>query len=145
MEIAVIVALVIVAIVLFARGRARSTDVALIPAAPPTAAAPVSDDLAEAVRVLVTQNKKIEAVKLVRERSGLGLKEAKDWVDALETGQPIALAAVPTAAPAPLDTLELESAARVLVSQGKKIQAVKLVRDHTGLGLKEAKDWVERL
>jgi ribosomal protein L7/L12 len=28
---------------------------------------------------------------------------------------------------------------------GNKIEAIKLVREHTGLGLKEAKDLVERL
>jgi large subunit ribosomal protein L7/L12 len=29
--------------------------------------------------------------------------------------------------------------------QGKKIQAIKLLRDQTGLGLREAKDIVDRL
>lgn len=32
-----------------------------------------------------------------------------------------------------------------LLSAGKKIEAIKLVRERTGLGLKEAKDAVERL
>lgn len=36
------------------------------------------------VRALVQQRRKIEAIKLVRERTGIGLKEAKDCVEALE-------------------------------------------------------------
>lgn len=35
--------------------------------------------------------------------------------------------------------------ARLLVADGKKIQAIKEVREATGLGLKEAKDAVEQL
>jgi len=39
-------------------------------------------DLAE-VAVLVRQNRKIEAIKLYRELTGVGLKEAKEFVDRL--------------------------------------------------------------
>jgi ribosomal protein L7/L12 len=34
---------------------------------------------------------------------------------------------------------------RHLARQGKKIQAIKVYREHTGVGLKEAKDAVEQL
>ena len=40
---------------------------------------------------------------------------------------------------------ELEQAARALVGRGRKIEAVKLVRERTGCGLKDAKDYVESL
>ncbi|HEY7355295.1 MAG TPA: 50S ribosomal protein L7/L12 [Ktedonobacterales bacterium] len=33
---------------------------------------------------LIMQGKKIEAIKIYRQQTGLGLKEAKDYVDALE-------------------------------------------------------------
>ncbi|MDR6834136.1 MULTISPECIES: ribosomal protein L7/L12 [unclassified Sphingopyxis] len=36
------------------------------------------------IRALIRQNQKIEAIKRVRERTGLGLAEAKDAVEALE-------------------------------------------------------------
>jgi Ribosomal protein L7/L12 C-terminal domain len=36
------------------------------------------------VRALIRERRKIAAIKLVREHTGLGLKEAKDQVDALE-------------------------------------------------------------
>jgi large subunit ribosomal protein L7/L12 len=39
----------------------------------------------------------------------------------------------------------LEDEVRALMRRGLKIQAIKLVRERTGLGLKEAKDLVERL
>jgi large subunit ribosomal protein L7/L12 len=34
---------------------------------------------------------------------------------------------------------------RALVTAGKKLEAIKLLREQTGIGLKEAKDAVERL
>ena len=36
------------------------------------------------IRDLIRQHRKIDAIKLVRERTGLGLAEAKDAVDAVE-------------------------------------------------------------
>ena len=38
----------------------------------------------EEVRELIRQNRKIEAIKRVRDRTGLGLAEAKDAVEAVE-------------------------------------------------------------
>jgi len=40
---------------------------------------------------------------------------------------------------------EVEAAARKLHSSGQTIHAIKLVREASGMGLKEAKDWVETL
>ena len=48
------------------------------------------------VRGLLAQSRKIEAIKLVRQQTGAGLKDAKDFVEAIERGQspPIPQAAV---------------------------------------------------
>lgn len=48
------------------------------------------------VRGLVAQGQKIAAIKRVREQTGAGLKDAKDFVEAIEGGQnpPIPLPAV---------------------------------------------------
>jgi hypothetical protein len=46
------------------------------------------EELISQVRSLIAQNKKIEAIKLVREQTNLGLKEAKDIVDGLKVQQP---------------------------------------------------------
>jgi ribosomal protein L7/L12 len=43
----------------------------------------------------------------------------------------------------PVDALELE--VRALMNARQSIAALKLVRSRTGMGLKEAKDWMERL
>jgi len=43
----------------------------------------VDGEIAEAARALLLGGRKIEAVKLVKERTGFGLKEAKDYVESL--------------------------------------------------------------
>ncbi len=40
---------------------------------------------------------------------------------------------------------QVEQEARRLVDQGRKLEAIRLVRGGTGMGLKEAKELVERL
>jgi large subunit ribosomal protein L7/L12 len=53
----------------------------------------------------------------------------------------------PVLGPAPVATLspEVEREVRALLAAGRKIQAIKLARDATHLGLKETKDLVEAL
>lgn len=46
---------------------------------------------------------------------------------------------------APLMDRELESQVVLLLSQHSKIEAIKLYREHTGVGLREAKDAVEAI
>jgi ribosomal protein L7/L12 len=109
---------------------------------------PVSPDLTGDVeadaRALLRARSKIEAIKRVRELTDLGLKEAKDYVDALERGEsPAAPATTPLAEPLALE--EMEYAARELKRAGNAITAIKLVREQTGWGLKEAKDYVDGL
>jgi hypothetical protein len=43
--------------------------------------------VADQARALIARGAKIEAIKTVRETTGLGLKEAKDLVEAIEAGQ----------------------------------------------------------
>lgn len=50
-------------------------------AAPAAAAAPVEEKTAFDVVLLAAGDKKIQVIKVVRELTGLGLKEAKDLVD----------------------------------------------------------------
>ncbi|WP_209977611.1 ribosomal protein L7/L12 [Paenibacillus eucommiae] len=44
-------------------------------------------NLDERLRLLLVSGKRIQAIKEFREASGLGLKEAKEYVDSLEQGQ----------------------------------------------------------
>jgi ribosomal protein L7/L12 len=99
----------------------------------------VDDALRREILELVRAERAIEAIKLCRERTGLGLKEAKDLVDAVAAGRDVALPA--PASPAPAGDRDLVE----LLKAGRKIDAIKLHRERTGLGLKEAKDAVEAL
>lgn len=80
----------------------------------------------------------IEAIKLLRSATGLGLKEAKDLLDAYQQGAPLSdqLASAIDQLPASVMTA---------LQSGNKIDAIKLLREQTGLGLKEAKDAVEAM
>jgi ribosomal protein L7/L12 len=110
---------------------------ALKPAVNADAATP---DLAE-VSALLAGGNKIAAIKRLRELTGLGLKDAKDYVEAM----PLTDATPPPRAPAaPAAAADL-SEVYVLAQQGHKIQAIKRYRELTGVGLKEAKDFVDRL
>lgn len=46
-----------------------------------------SGDWQQDVRTLLAQGQKIEAIKLVRRQTNCGLKDAKDYVEALAAGQ----------------------------------------------------------
>ncbi len=88
---------------------------------------------------LIKKRRKIEAIKVYREHTGCGLKEAKDAIDALERGQPAPSVQQQSARLAPPDAGQLER----LVQSGNKIEATKLYREQTGVSLREAKDAVD--
>jgi ribosomal protein L7/L12 len=144
----IIAALVIVLSVVLARLLSGSRDTKKILGAPPpdkpAGVTESPDTLERQVASLLAQGGKMEAIKLVREKRRLGLTEAKAAVEAI--GKEAAI--VP---PAPglqatiRRALEMSDEVQHLVSQGQKIEAIKLIRERTGLGLKEAKDLVDRL
>ncbi|MBI1891014.1 MAG: ribosomal protein L7/L12 [Burkholderiales bacterium] len=84
----------------------------------------------------IQRNNLIEAIKLLRKSTGLGLKEAKDLIDAHQQGKPLPNANVRTAGGLPANVMEA-------LQRGDKIGAIKLLRQQTGLELKDAKDAVE--
>lgn len=80
----------------------------------------------------------MEALKLLRS-SGMGLKQAKDALEAHARGK--AAPEAPTFSAGfggtlPPDVLEA-------LEMGRKIEAVRLMREQTGLGLKESKEAVD--
>lgn len=91
----------------------------------------------ERVVDLIRDGRKIEAVKLVREETGVSLKDALEAVELIERGESPAVAADEGGDPMP----EVEA----LALQGRKIEAIALLRQRSGLGLKEAKDVVDAL
>ena len=94
-------------------------------------------DAEEEIRLLVENGRKIEAVKRVRQLSSTGLKEAKDYVDQLgQVSVQLSFEEV---------IRDYEGELRDMLRNKRKIQAIKRVRQLTGTGLKEAKDFVENI
>ena len=79
----------------------------------------------------------VEAIKLLRESTGLGLKEAKDIIDRHLRGDPVSVAAAASADPLPLPVVEA-------LQRGNRIEAIKLLRESTGMDLRDAHDAVEK-
>ncbi len=95
------------------------------------------------VRLLLQRGQKVEAIKLLVATRSLGLKEAKDAVDALElTG-----VLPPLGADVALRVLTPEAVAEItsLAVAGRQIDAIRLYRERTGADLKESKEAVEAL
>jgi len=87
--------------------------------------------------------------KLVEELSALTVLEAAQLSKLLEekwgvsAAAPVAVAAAPGAAAAPAAEAKDEFTVVLAAAGDKKINVIKVVREITGLGLKEAKDLVE--
>jgi ribosomal protein L7/L12 len=118
---------------------------------PGRAAAPSADSgmLTDQIKALLAQGNKIEAIKLARAKTGFPLEAAKDMVETIEKSGGTA---TPAAAPQAVNPMELIRNASglsrevlQLVKEGRKIDAIQLIRAKTGLGLKEAKEIVDRL
>ena len=106
--------------------------------------------LTDQIKALLAQGNKIEAIKLARAKTGFPLEAAKDMVETIARagGAP----AAPASAPQSINPMELIRNASglsrevlQLVKEGKKIDAIQLIRAKTGLGLKEAKEIVDRI
>lgn len=121
---------------------------------PASASGLTPDTIAEIDR-LVGAGQKIHAIKLYRDRTGVGLKEAKDRVEhwsASTTAPHLAAVSNATAVhsaitPSALtpSTVRASLPASVaseidaLIARDSRIGAIKLLREQTGLGLKESK------
>jgi large subunit ribosomal protein L7/L12 len=89
--------------------------------------------------------------KLVEELSTLTVLEAADLVKKLEekwgvsAAAPIAMAATPAASAAAAEPVEEKTEFNVVIKDAgaKKIEVIKVIRQLTNLGLKEAKDVAE--
>lgn len=97
-----------------------------------------ADTLPANVQAAIQQGRTVEAIKLLRESSGLGLKEAKEIIDDYSSGNAVSITS-PDAALSP------PAAMTDALQRGNKIEAIRLLREQTGLGLKEAKEAVEAM
>jgi ribosomal protein L7/L12 len=94
-------------------------------------------DLPPEAKTALAAGNKIEAIKLVREATGLGLAEAKDLVERAERG------ADPRAKIVGLRDGKLPLEATVALQNGNKIEAIRIVRHAANLDLKDSKDAVD--
>lgn len=96
-----------------------------------------SAEIEQTVRELMIQGKKIAAIKYIRSQKGLGLRDAKNYVESLDDQlhQSVRQA----------EPVELRNVVKELLRQNKSILAIKHVRLKTGLGLKEAKEYVDKI
>ena len=100
---------------------------------------------------LVRDGQKIEAIKLFRQMTGAGLKESKDAIEKLESGQTLEVANYAivlepkNVPPADIDRATQIQQIGALIKRGQKIEAIKLYRRIFGAGLKEAKDAIDKL
>jgi len=146
--------LVLVALIAAMRVRALNRPQAPAPMAPGAVTNVPEDRLVE-VQALLRTGKKITAIKRLREMTpGLGLADAKNMVEAMEAGVPARelrprdpLAAAPGGAAARVRALPPATAeeARRLVGQRKLVHAIKVIREGTGMNLREAKETAEAL
>lgn len=121
----------------------------------PASVSGLTPDVVAEIDRLVAAGQKIHAIKLYRDRTGVGLKEAKDRVEhwsASTTAPHLAAVSNATAAyssitPTALtpSTVRASLPASVaseidgLIARDSQIGAIKLLRQQTGLGLKESK------
>jgi ribosomal protein L7/L12 len=80
-------------------------------------------------------NDKIAAIKRLREETGMGLAEAKHALESQLDGD--------DGLEPPREGEALRTAIEAAIARGDKIVAIKLLKDATGIGLKEAKDRIE--
>ena len=94
-----------------------------------------SHPLPEDVLAEIRRGNTLEAIKRLRRQTGASLKEAKQAVDGhvhmTSTSMPLG------------DLQSLPALVRAAIDMGRKIDAIRLMRDQTGLGLKDAKAAVE--
>ena len=152
--VAVLAAILLLVLLLRGRSRAKVIDspTQAMPAAPvaePSPAASMTMAAADSVvRAMVARGEKIEAIKMVREMTGLGLKEAKDYVEALPNApsmMTVARQMVMASSAMAGGSASVRTEAATLVARGQALEAIKLVHERTGMGLKEAKDYVDGL
>ena len=92
-------------------------------------------DAPQKIAELIRQGRKIEAIKLLRETTGVSLKQAKEEIDRIEESFGI----TPPRASIQENSINLSPEVLALIEQGNKAEATKLLSNEAGLDLKQAK------
>jgi len=98
-------------------------------------------DQVQEIHDLIHQKQIIHAIKLYREATGVGLAEAKEAIEEMAGDE----FSKPAFGVRDYDNPILESRIKSLLARRRKVDAVKIYREEYGVGLKEAKDAVDRI
>jgi len=101
----------------------------------------LTPDQVQQIHEFIHNQQLIFAIKVYREATGVGLAEAKEAVEAMARGEAIK----PPPGTLDYDNPILEARIKSLLAKKQKINAVKIYREEYGVGLKEAKDAVDRI
>ena len=101
------------------------------------------------VQGLTQKNEIISAIKLVKDKTGLGLKECKDIVESISKTPFSNSKTFGNTAHFSKDKIlsenNIEEELNTLLRENKKIEAIKLVIERAGIDLKDAKNFVESI
>jgi len=100
------------------------------------------------IRELLAARQKINAIKVYRQVTGAGLKDAKEAVEAIEAGGKLDASRLTTQVnltSSPADEASIIAQASLLVREGNKIAAIRLLRSHYDVSLKVAKNAADQL
>jgi ribosomal protein L7/L12 len=106
---------------------------------------PNPQDLTAAIKGALLAGDKIGAIKLYRQQTGAGLAEAKEAVENLQAGFRQDGGARVVVPPGTTGSQDQSAAIREALFASQKIQAIKLYREQTKVGLAEAKKAVEKI
>ncbi|NAS20174.1 hypothetical protein GT755_00580 [Herbidospora sp. NEAU-GS84] len=99
----------------------------------------IAEPIRERVRELGAEGRVVEAIKLVRQETGLGLRDAKFVTESIIAGRYL-----PTSTERALQTgPDLAGRVRELKEAGRTEQAVFLVRGETGMNQEQAEAFVD--
>jgi ribosomal protein L7/L12 len=101
----------------------------------------LTPDQVQKIHTLLHDKKLLQAVKLYHDATGVSLSEAKEAVEQMARNE----FSKPPSGVRNYDDPVLESKIKSLLSKGKKLDAIRIYREEYGIGLKEAKNAVERI
>ncbi len=132
----IVLAAAVVVLLLAVQRSVRQKPGAPTPFGPPPRTVPDASTV-QRVTDLVEAGKTIEAIKVLRQATGLGLVEAKNRVDNWGSHG---------AAPEPeVDRTALDAEVRSIVAERGEIAGMKRLRERTGWGLADTKAYIDRL
>ena len=101
----------------------------------------LSPDQVQRIHEHIHNQQLIHAIKLYREATGASLAEAKQAVEEMARDE----FSKPQSGTVDYDNPILEARIKSMLARRQKIAAVKIYREEYGIGLKEAKDAVDRI